>query len=172
MKLILAYIVIVLAVLGIGYWLFTSSQKAQDPANQPGQAFDIVGQTHIAEGANSSMAYNSNPPTSGDHWPQPAACGSYDSTQPDEKLIHNLEHGGIWISYKPSIDDQSKTRLKDYASRFQNVIIEPREANDSNIALAAWGRLLKLESYDEGKILEFIDAYIDRGPELVPCAPM
>jgi hypothetical protein len=171
MRIILLYLFIIIAVLGLGFWLYQAS-KPKSPDKLPGQAFDIVSRNHIPEGEHPKIPYNSNPPTSGDHWPQPAACGHYDQTQPDERLVHNLEHGGIWISYKPTVDDKTKSELKDYANRFANLIVEPREGDDSNIALAAWGHLLKLDAYDEGRILEFINAFIDKGPGQVPCARM
>ena len=172
MKIIITYVLVIAAVLCIGFWLFHTSQKSQNPANLPGTAYPIVSRNHIQPGEQPSIAYNSNPPTSGDHYPQPASCGNYDTTQPDGTLIHNLEHGGIWISYKPSVDDQTKTELKDFATRFNNVIVEPRDADDSNIALAAWGHLLKLDKYDESQILSFINAFINKGPEQVPCVQM
>src|SRR3989344_5078 len=52
----------------------------------------------VAVGA-SHEAYNSNPPTSGPHYEQPSRWGVSQAELPDEQLIHNLEHGGIWISY-------------------------------------------------------------------------
>jgi len=165
MKTILSTIVIVIAVLGLGYWLFQSSNV--DPATLPGQAFEIQGQQHIPQGSTDHPAYNSNPPTSGWHWPQPANWGAYDTTLPDEQLIHNLEHGGIWISYKPGLDENTVNQLKDFARRYRKIIVEPRPANDANIALAAWGRLQKLDNYSEAEILKFIEAHYDMGPEKV-----
>lgn len=168
MKIILTYVVVIVAAIGIGYFLFQSSKV--DETNLPGQAFENQGQEHITEGSTEHPPYNSNPPTSGPHWPAPASCLVYSTTQPDERLVHNLEHGGIWISYKSSVDQDTKTKLNDFATRYGNVLVEPRDKNDSNIALAAWGRLLKLDSYDESKILSFIKAFMDKGPERVSCA--
>jgi hypothetical protein len=168
MKIIIIYVIVILAVIGLGYFLFQSSKE--ENKDLPGEPIEILNQIHINEGSTDHPAYNSNPPTSGWHWPQPAACGVYESQLPDERVIHNLEHGSVWISYKPEVDDQTKTLLKDFAKRFNNVLVEPRPANDSNIALAAWGRLQKLDSYDENTIVRFIDSFMDEGPEKVPCA--
>jgi hypothetical protein len=172
MKIILVYILVIAAVLGIGFWLYHTSQKAADTSNLPGMAYPIVSRNHINPGTPPSIPYNSNPPTSGDHYPSPAPCGNYDTTQPDGTMIHNLEHGGIWISYKSSVDANTKAQLKDFANRFSNVIVEPRDADDSNIAVASWGYLLKLSSYDESQIIGFINAHINKGPEQIPCATM
>src|ERR1700733_10453690 len=99
-KILFIYIIVVGVVVGLGFWLFTASNKPKTPGEQPGQTFENQGQTHITEGSTDHPTYNSNPPTSGWHWPSPAAWGVYPNGQPDERLVHNLEHGGIWISYK------------------------------------------------------------------------
>jgi len=166
-KIILVYVVVVAAVAGLGFLLFKSSQVG--PKDLPGQTFENQGQTHITEGSTDHPAYNSNPPTSGWHWPAPAPWGVYPGGQPDERLVHNLEHGGIWISYKPdTVDQNTINMLNDFAHRFSKIIVEPRAADTSPITLAAWTHLQTLESYDETTILKFINAYYDQGPEKVP----
>ncbi|MBX4187956.1 MAG: DUF3105 domain-containing protein [Candidatus Doudnabacteria bacterium] len=168
MKTFIGLFLVVLAVVGIGFFLFTSS-KAPNPADLPGQLFDDLGGEHIADGSKDHPAYNSNPPTSGWHWPAPAEWGVYDPPEADERYIHNLEHGGIWITYKPStVSAEDQAKLKDFSKRWRKIIVTPREANDSNIALAAWTRLQQLDSYDENTIIRFIEAFYDQGPEKVP----
>ena len=44
----------------------------------------------------------------------------------------------------------------------------PRAANDSKIALASWERLLKLDSYNEEEIKDFVARMRNKGPESVP----
>jgi hypothetical protein len=165
-KLIGIYVVVIAVVVGIGFLLFQSSKSK--PKDLPGQTFENQGQKHIAQGSTDHIVYNSNPPTSGDHWPQPAAWGKYDTTLPDEELVHNLEHGGIWISYNPKkVDQATIDQLNDFAQRYQLIIVEPREKDDSAIALAAWTHLENMDSYDETTILKFITAYYNQGPEKV-----
>src|SRR5687767_14475686 len=55
--------------------------------------------THV--GGNQRVEYASLPPTSGSHWDLPhAGWGVKDNAQDDERVVHNLEHGGIVINYK------------------------------------------------------------------------
>src|SRR3989338_5338229 len=89
---------------GLTYLFVGSAQKTEE--NRPGEPFPIQGRDHIAVGAQHEP-YRSNPPTSGSHYAQPADWGVYEQELPDEQLIHNLEHGGIWISYK-DIDQDTK----------------------------------------------------------------
>lgn len=152
--------VVVVAVVGLIAW------SASRP--QSGERIAGLGQTHISPGQ-PHPAYNSNPPTSGWHTPQVASWGASRAEIPDEVLLHNLEHGGIWLSYKNPSDTVLVEKLEALASRYgSKVIVTPRSKNDSPIAIAAWERLLKLDTYDENRIVEFINAFRNRGPERVP----
>jgi hypothetical protein len=51
---------------------------------------------HIPEGQ--SIAYPSYPPTYGPHWPAPTTWGFHSEVVPDERAVHNLEHGGVVAS--------------------------------------------------------------------------
>ena len=53
---------------------------------------------HISE-TDTFAGYNSIPPTSGTHWAVPAEWGIYDEPVPNERQVHNLEHGGVMIQY-------------------------------------------------------------------------
>ena len=151
-----------MAIVGVVYGLIVWSRQ---PGGQerPGQAYSILGVQHISVGA-SHPAYNSNPPTSGWHYAQPANWGVHQTELPDEQVLHNLEHGGIWISYK-EIDDATKAALEKIGRANSHIIVAPRRANDAPIALASWGRLQKLERFDETAIMNFIKANKNRSPE-------
>lgn len=154
----------VLLLVAGGIWYSKARSK-----NLPGQLIPDQGREHIGPGH--THEYNSNPPTSGWHFSQPAEWGIYDKELPDEVLIHNIEHGGIWISYRPGIPDDIKKTLGGFYERFgRKIIVTPRAANDADIALAAWNRLEKfsvVELTDE-RVRAFIKAFRNKGPEFVP----
>ena len=160
------WLLVVAAIAGGAYWVVQYSDKSE--SRKPGEAVPDLGRNHIAVGTQHEP-YNSNPPTSGPHYEQWAKWGVYDEPVPDEQLIHNLEHGGIWISYrdkdKQDLIDKLKNVAEDYSVK---VILTYRPENDSPIALAAWTRLLKLQSFDEKQIKGFIRAFINKGPEQTP----
>jgi hypothetical protein len=135
----------------------------------PGEALPIQGQQHIAVGED-HPPYNSDPPTSGWHYDDPADAGFYEAPLPDEQLVHNLEHGHVIISYDCSklADCESvKAKLRDIVNRFQGwkIVAVPRENADAAIALTAWGRIDKLQSYNETRIVDFVKYWRDQGPE-------
>jgi hypothetical protein len=143
------------------------------------EVFSIVSREHIESGTPGSK-YNSDPPTSGPHWNGPANKGVYDKELPDEQLIHNLEHGYIWISYRPgdaNLQASSGANIKGATEEEVNklkaivekdnwkVVMVPRSRDQAKIVLAAWGRVLKLSDFDEKRIKDFISTYRNRGPE-------
>ncbi len=134
----------------------------------PGTRFPDLGQQHVPVGT--SVTYNSNPPTSGPHYPYWAGWGIYKNPPADEFLVHNLEHGGVIISYNPNrIKGQELERLQAQArslSRFNpRIILTPRPNLDTAIALTAWNYLQKLDRYDPEAVKLFYDTHIARGPE-------
>lgn len=164
MKKIISFVVIILAVVLAGFLLFKYGNTPPSEIPQLGEAVELQPATHISEGA-AHDPYNSNPPTSGPHYAQAANWGIYKEPLADEQLIHNLEHGGIWISYK-DVDQDTLSKLTDIANRnYGSVILTPRLQNDSKITLASWGRLQKLDSFDEKTILDFIEANKNKSPE-------
>ncbi|MDP3696515.1 MAG: DUF3105 domain-containing protein [Candidatus Taylorbacteria bacterium] len=162
---------IALAVLVLLGWpIYSYFKKASDKSakSAPGQYFQAQSRDHIKVGAE-HPTYNSNPPTGGWHYDQPAQTGIYDKEFADEQLVHNLEHSHIWIAYKPDLPVDQIEKLADIAKDYgSKIIMTPRQANDTPIALVAWEHLLKMDSVDEAVVREFIDAYRGlAGPEKI-----
>jgi hypothetical protein len=145
--------------------------RGANAAAAQGQQFANQGQEHIAVGA-THAPYNSNPPTSGPHYGDPAAWGIYDRTLPDEQLVHNLEHGGIWIAYNcPDGCPELVQQLKDLAGQYKSkIVLEPRPNKDvpTRINLMAWTWLDGFNDFDAARITAFIAAHKDHAPEFFP----
>ncbi len=119
-----------------------------NPGEPIGETHEIEGSQHIPDGT--KVDYKTNPPTSGNHFAQPANWGAYDHELPDEQLVHNLEHGGVTIFYNPDkVDKKTIETLIQLAKPYPNKsIVAPRSKNDTAIALVSWRRLLKLDKLD------------------------
>lgn len=165
------WLVILAALILLGWPIYsyfkTASNRVDKPA--PGIYFQSQSRDHVTVGSQHPL-YNSNPPTGGWHYDAPAQTGIYDKEFSDEQLIHNLEHSHVWIAHKPDLSSEQIELLadivKDYGSR---IIMAPRSANDSPIALMAWEHLLKMDSVDEALVREFIETYRGTaGPEKIP----
>lgn len=156
-------------------WMFYYSERGNE--DLPGTAYADVGREHIALNAVPPKPYSSNPPSSGGHYAAPADWGIYDYEVNDKIFIHNLEHGGVWISYRPALFAEVINELKEFVESNKNskLVMAPRSANDADIAVVAWSRVLKLnldggilKSEDLAEIREFYKRLKNRGPEFVP----
>ena len=177
---IIGGVVALVALVGLVVWtstrpVSTTSSPSQPGSSQPGAAATprIVsvpdqGRTHVAPGQ-PHPPYNSNPPVSGWHYPSTASWGFHNSALPDELLIHNLEHGGIWITYKDDRNSAVVDPLVALAREFpRKLVITHRPNNDNPLAVAAWGQLMKLDRYDRAAIVDFYNRFKNKGPEFVP----
>jgi len=151
---------------GIGIYLLVQSNapKGEDYSVripiQEGGHID-VGRIH--------QPYASDPPSSGSHYRNTARVRFYDEEAREENIVHNLEHGDIWIAYHPRISQVAKDQLKNIQGT--KIIVTPRDANEFDISLVAWGRIdsfnIDGDTLDEFRVKDFIKRYINKGPEKV-----
>jgi hypothetical protein len=146
------------------------AQVAKDTALcQPIQSFPTQSRDHIAPGQ-PHPPYSSNPPTSGWHWANPQDWGAYQTPQVQEQLVHNLEHGGIVIQYNDLSGDETQQLIDLFKQDSYHLILAPYPGLPSNVrvALTAWDHLQTCTGVDPSAIRAFINAFRNKGPELVP----
>jgi hypothetical protein len=144
------------------------------PQDGPGKKMPDRGRQHIPPGT--PILYEEYPPTSGAHWPVVARWGVYTEPIPDEVLVHNLEHGGIELLYNcatpcPDVLRQLPGVFESMPkSKFGHVkmVIAPNPRLKTRFALLAWTRLDEFEQLDRERVLRFVQAWQDKGPEDVP----
>lgn len=148
-----------------------SSTSTPTTSKYTWQKLPDLGRVHVDEGE--KVKYNSNPPTSGSHYPVWETYGIKDKPVVDEKLVHSLEHGYIIMSYncaklpKNVNCDTFKKQIIDLANqkRTWKIIVIPRPELDVPVALTAWTYLDKMNSFDKERASAFIDEFRDHGPE-------
>lgn len=165
-------ITVVVIVGVIGYGQLTKKSPEQLELEQQIEAvslegkveeFQIEGRDHVPAGT--SVEYQTNPPTSGGHLAEAKNWSVYDKEIDDKAGVHNLEHGGIWISYKDITEEDIKV-LEDLGKQnSQSTVVSPRSANNDKIVVASWGKLMRLESIDKALIQKYIDTYKNQSPE-------
>jgi hypothetical protein len=121
--------------------------------------------------------YDSNPPTSGTHFPTWYEDGIYaPGTTPElGRLVHALEHGRIEIQYKPGTPAATVGRLEklvdELDSGYHILLFENATKMPYAIAATAWGHLLgcpKMNDQVFDALRAFRKNYVDKGPETVP----
>jgi hypothetical protein len=131
-------------------------------ARLPGERFASQGNVHVALGT-STPPYNSDPPTSGWHTAELAPWGSHLEVQHDQRLLHNMEDGGIVLWYANGTLEENRAHVAALEavvpSAFNRVVIAPRDGMPTTYALTAWQRLQRFGSIDAEAMQAFIAAY-------------
>jgi Protein of unknown function (DUF3105) len=126
------------------------------------------------------VTYQTNPPSSGNHYPCWAAYQTYDAPIPWGNLVHSLEHGAIVIVYDcadgcpddvaaiqtfmaglPLDADCGPSLGKD------RLILMPDPDLDVRFAASAWGWTLKADCFDPTAFRQFFDDHYDHGREII-----
>jgi hypothetical protein len=101
-------------------------------------------------------------------------AGVYTEPVPSERAVHNLEHGAVWITYRPSLPADQVAQLVDFFKK-QSMIDEPSDQGRSNrfvdlspwtddslpspIVISAWGYQLRVTSPTDPRLQQFVDTF-------------
>jgi hypothetical protein len=150
-----------------------------EPASPPdveipsvlGEDIPIASVQHIEEGAQATD-WNSDPPTSGQHYGQWVPAGFYDEEISDGYLVHNMEHGYVVIYYNCDVvadmDCESfKTAIEaaiaaagiDPETGTVKVLAVPRPAMENPITYASWGHLYKADTFSPDELVLYVQTY-------------
>jgi uncharacterized protein DUF3105 len=121
--------------------------------------------------------YKTNPPTSGNHFPDWYDDGIYEpgTTGQLGMLVHTLEHGRINIQYKKGTPANTVEELEALFNQMNEgyhlLLYENTTNMDAAVAATAWTHSLTCSEMNDkvfDAIRTFRQRYIDRGPETVP----
>ena len=110
-----------------------------------------------------TVDYDRHPPAGGDHHAVWLNCGFYDEAFPVEHLVHDLEHGAVWLAYDPDLPAGDLATLHDLVRAEQKVVATPDRGLDPGVAVVAtaWARQLSLTAVEDPRLVEFIEQYRD-----------
>lgn len=139
-------LVVALIVLAIGYYLW-------DPLGQnkplEGTKVASLGNLHVNPGQG-HVPYNTDPPSSGPHFPTVPQRGIYTQPFVTEYLPHFLEHGGVDVTYNSSASPAVVQKLTDIVSADLNqnagtdigqVTLSPRPDMPCTVAVVSWQQI-------------------------------
>jgi Protein of unknown function (DUF3105) len=138
------------------------------------------GRTHLPSDTATNNSYKTNPPTSGNHRPTPAADGVYaPANTPDkENYVHTLEHGRIELQYAPNAPQRVKDQLNTLfneknkgAEGYHMLLFQNNTNMPYQVAATAWTQVLGCKTVNDktwDAIRAFRDRFTDKGPELIP----
>lgn len=102
---------------------------------------------------------NGLPPAGGIHSARWQNCGIYDEPVESKHAVHSLEHGAVWLTYRPDLPTEQVQKLRSLVRGEGFVLMSPFPEQASPIVLTAWGLQLEVDSADDGRIPNFIDMY-------------
>ncbi|MEV6815615.1 DUF3105 domain-containing protein [Micromonospora sp. NPDC051296] len=111
-----------------------------------------------AEHRNGPLTYEVNPSVGGNHNGAWQYCNGavYDAPIASEHATHSLEHGAVWLTYRPDLPAEQVEQLAERVRGVDYMMLSPYEGLDAPISLQAWGYRLTVDSADDGRIDEFI----------------
>ncbi|HEY3474030.1 MAG TPA: DUF3105 domain-containing protein, partial [Anaerolineales bacterium] len=119
------------------------------------QTFDVTSREHTDQ----PVSYDQIPPVGGDHAPVWQNCGFYDMPIQTENAVHSMEHGAVWITYRPDLPDDQVAKLRNLAYRQAYVLVSPYPELPAPVVASAWGTQLHVESAADSQLEQFIRAY-------------
>jgi len=120
------------------------------------ERFDDLSNEHVSE----RVEYSEVPPVGGAHYPRWLACGVYDEPVPAEGAVHSMEHGAVWITYRPDLaadDVEQLAALRDLDEEY--VLVSPLAGLPSPVVASAWGLQVQLDGADDPRLRQFVQAY-------------
>ncbi|MBV9950274.1 MAG: DUF3105 domain-containing protein [Myxococcales bacterium] len=146
----------------------------QSPPVEPG--------IHVPIGTD--IQYDSNPPSSGQHYPIWAKFQIYDSPVPRGYYVHDLEHGAVVLLENcggGGCPDDVVTELQSVTDAIADdplcaaagegvrvrALITPDPLVDTPIAAAAWGWTYTAACLDVPSLQQFVVGHYGQGPEAI-----
>ena len=144
-------------------------QQASSTAPSGVTSYSNLSRNHT-EGA---VDYAQNPPVGGAHSPQWQNCGIYSAPVRNENAVHSMEHGAVWITYRPDLPQEQVDKLRDLAHSQSYVLVSPYTYRGlpSPVVASAWGKQLKLDSANDPRLEQFVSAYREGPQTPEPGAP-
>ena len=134
----------------------------------------LSGQHSVSDPSGTSDRWNTDPPTNGPHYAVAAIFGIYDDELDASRVVHNLEHGAVYIFYGDEVPESVVAELRTfYDTHERGTLVAPYPKLGDKVALGAWvaegedakGHLAKCTAFDEDAVSAFFRAFQFLGPE-------
>ena len=107
------------------------------------------------------LDYPTRPPAGGDHLGIWHNCGVYTVPLLDEAAVHSLEHGAVWVTYRPDLGAEAILDLTGRLVGREKLLVSPHPDQTPPVVVTAWARQLVLDGPDDPRLEAFIDRFTD-----------
>ena len=119
------------------------------------QSFNVAAPEHV----DGDLHEDGEVPVGGPHDEVWQNCGFYDSEVRSENAVHSLEHGAVWITYRPGLAESQVNVLRDFTGGFDKVLVSSVAGQDSPIIATAWANQLELTDADDARLAQFVNEF-------------
>jgi hypothetical protein len=131
----------------------------------PGEPQGTLTYTGLARNhVDTPVDYPQTPPVGGSHNRVWQNCQYYDTSVPNERAVHSIEHGAVWITYSPTTSQADRQVLRALADTGDHIIVSEYDGLPSPIVATAWGKQLQLPSVNDPRLQQFVTAF-ENGPQ-------
>ncbi len=109
------------------------------------------------------IAYDVAVPVGGAHNAVWQNCGFYEGAVRTENVLHALEHGVIWITYRQDLGGDRIDDLRGLIRNRTKVLVSEVPDQPAPLMATAWGIQLELDVYDDVALRRFMKEFTD-GP--------
>jgi Protein of unknown function (DUF3105) len=106
-----------------------------------------------------TVAYPQTPPVGGAHSAVWQNCGVYSAPVRNENAVHSLEHGAMWLTYRPGLPPSEIASILGDVSGQPYALVSPYPGLPSPIVATVWGVQLKLSSASDPRLKAFVNTY-------------
>nr|WP_156001769.1 DUF3105 domain-containing protein [Streptomonospora sp. PA3] len=159
--------VLLAGLVGFGIWtaydrgLGGGGVQASDIENL--KTYDGLTNQHVTQ----PVDYKMTPPAGGDHHAVWQNCGVYDAPVSTMNAVHSLEHGAVWITYKPGLAESKVEKLESLYNQGSYVMVSPYDEAEmpAPIVASAWGNQIEVKSPGDERLSQFLRAF-ERSPNV------
>lgn len=151
---------LVVLVLAVGVLAATRTHSAGAGPGRAGVQSFTEERNHVT----GKVTYPQSPPAGGNHSSIPLNCGIYSTPVPNENAVHDLEHGAVWITYRPDLPKAEVVKLADFARGQIYLDLSPYPGLSAPVVVSAWGKQLRLTGASDTRLAAFVRKY-KQGPQ-------
>ena len=144
--------------------VLTSGHMAKRAGLTGLQVFAETDHKHVV----GSVTYDRTPPAGGAHNAVWQNCGIYAEPVQNEHAVHSIEHGAVWITYRPDLSPAAISELQGLVrSRAVGsqgyLLLSPYPGLMSPVVASTWGAQIGLDGPGDPRLVAFVNRYVGGG---------
>lgn len=149
----------------IGYAVYTVDRAGKPPEERISGVHNYrkgghLGRNHVT----TRVKYPQTPPVGGNHNPIWQTCTGVAYLAPiaNEHAVHSMEHGAVWITYRPDLPKSEIAKLSGKVTNVPYMLMSPYPGQKAPISLQAWGYQMTVKKASDKLIDEFIKGFREK----------